>query len=68
MSSLGEELPRQMARVRDELIPQYLAIGPNGAFALALMRSDLDAAAQAMAVGDLSGMIRAYQRLKDYTD
>jgi uncharacterized protein (UPF0335 family) len=66
MSTLGEELPKEMARVRDILIPQYQSIGPAGNFAIAFMRSDLDAAAKAMAEGDLPEMIRVYQRLKDY--
>lgn len=66
MSTLGEELPKEMARVRDVLIPQYQSIGPAGAFAIAFMRADLDAAAKAMAEADLPAMIAAYQKLKDY--
>lgn len=66
MDTLGEALPREMARVRDELLPMYLEIGPAGLFAATLMRRDLDAAAKAMAEGDLPEMIRAYQSLKEY--
>lgn len=65
MSSLAEALPAEMARVRDEVLPAYLEIGPPGAFAVAMMRADLDRAAQAMASGDVVGMIRAYESLKD---
>jgi len=65
--SLGEALPREMARVRDEVMPAYEEIGPSGAFALAFMRADLDAAARAMAEGDVVAMLRVYQSLKDYT-
>lgn len=39
---LGEALPKEMARVRDHVMPAYLDIGPSGAFALAFMRADLD--------------------------
>jgi hypothetical protein len=66
MSSLGEELPNEMARVRDVLIPQYQSIGPAGAFAISFMRADLDRAAKALAEGDVIEMIRVHQNLKAY--
>lgn len=66
-TSLGEALPREMARVRDEVIPAYVEIGPAGAFAVAWMREALDGAARAMAAGDLPAMIRAYEDLKGAT-
>jgi hypothetical protein len=66
MSSLGEELPKEMARVRDEILPVYLSVGPPSAFAATMMRYDLDLAAKAMAEGDTARMIRAYEALKDY--
>jgi len=66
MSTLGDELPKEMARVRDVLIPQYISIGPAGGFAIAMMRRDLDRAAKAMAEGDLPAMIAVYQSLKSY--
>lgn len=64
--SLGEALPKEMARVRDHVMPAYLDIGPSGAFALAFMRADLDKSAKALAEGDVVAMIQAYQSLKDY--
>ena len=64
--SLGEALPKEMARVRDVLMPQYQSIGPGGSFALALMRMDLDRAAKAMAEGDVAEMARVYVSLKEY--
>lgn len=64
--TLGEALPREMARVRDQVMPAYIAIGPVGAPALAMMRIDLDLATQALAEGDIVGMIRAYKSLKEY--
>jgi len=66
MSTLGDDLPKEMARIRDVVMPAYQEIGPAGGFALAFMRRDLDAAARAMADGDLPGMIAAYKALKDY--
>lgn len=65
--SLAEALPREMARVRDEVMPPYVEIGRDGMFALAIMRADLDAAAKALAEGDVIEMIRVYESLKGYT-
>jgi hypothetical protein len=66
-SSVGIELPKEMARVRDVVIPPYIEIGPAGELALTLMRADLDAAAKAMAEGDVVEMIRTYEALKGWT-
>jgi hypothetical protein len=66
MTTLGDDLPKEMARIRDVVMPAYEDIGPAGTFALTMMRLDLDRAAAAMAEGDLPGMIAAYQSLKGY--
>lgn len=63
--TLADALPREMARVRDELIPAYQSIGPSGLFGLAMLRESLDDAAKAMASGDVIAMVRAYQVLKE---
>lgn len=63
--SLGEALSREMARVRDELLPLYDAI-PTGVFAATLIRADLDRAARAMVDGDVVEMVRAYESLRGY--
>lgn len=63
--TLGDELPRQMARVRDELIPAYESIGPAGAFGLAMLRGALDRAAKAMAEGDIVQMVRSCKELQE---
>jgi hypothetical protein len=65
--TLGEALPREMARVRDELMPLYIKIGPPGIFALTMMRASLDAAARALTEGDVVAMIRAYEDLKGFS-
>lgn len=67
MSTLGDALPAEMARVRDHIVPAYIAIGAPGTFALALMRRALDDAAKAMVEGDTVAMIRAYEDLKGFT-
>lgn len=69
--TLGDALPREMARVRDVVMPQYVALrgmpGVNVEFALVMMRADLDAAAKALAEGDVVAMLRVYQSLKETT-
>lgn len=64
--TLGDALPREMARVRDELLPLYQSIGAPGMFAVAMMRADLDRAAKALAEGDVVAMLSVYQSLKEY--
>ena len=64
--TVGDALPRAMARVRDEIMPAYAAIGPAGVWALGSMRFDLDAAARAMAAGDVAGMVRALHELRGW--
>lgn len=63
--SLGTALPAEMARVRDKVLPEYLAI-PEGIFAATMMRRDLDLAAKALAEGDLPAMIASYSALKEW--
>jgi hypothetical protein len=66
METLGDALPKEMARIRDEVMPAYQSIGPAGGFALTLMRTSLDRAAKAMAEGDLPEMIAVYKDLQSY--
>jgi hypothetical protein len=63
--SLGDALPKLIARIRDHVLPHYDELGPVGVFGATMIRMDLDRAARAMAEGDLSEMIGAYQALKD---
>lgn len=66
MDTLGDALPREMARVRDEVMPAYVACGPAGKPGLFVMRMELDAAAKAMAEGDVVEMVRAYEALRGW--
>ena len=66
--SIGEALPREMARVRDDVMPAYLEIGAAGRFALMMMRADLDRAAKVMIAGDTVGMLAAYTSLTEYNE
>lgn len=62
--TLGTALPALIAKVRDEILPLYVELGPTGAIGAALIRADLDRASKAMIEGDLTEMIAAYQELK----
>lgn len=66
MTALGDELPRQIARVRDVVIPAYLECGIGGTFAVAMMRADLDRASKAMIEGDVVEMLRVCESLKGW--
>ena len=63
--TLGDALPREIARVRDEVIPAYESIGAAGAFGLANVKRSLDRATAAQTSGDVVEMLRAYQELKE---
>ena len=65
--TLGEALPKEQARVR-ELIVQYRDPMLNGAgrFAALLMEADLAEADRIIMAGDIVGMVRIYQKLKEW--
>ena len=65
-ASLGEALPLKMKQIREVVIPAYQSIGPSGELAIMLMNADLTKAEQAMAAGDIAGMIEAYRSLEEY--
>jgi len=65
--TLGEALPREIARVRDKVLPAYIAAGAPGAIAAAMMRADMDAATRALSEGDIIAMLRCYESLKGYS-
>lgn len=68
--TLAEALPREIARVRDDVLGGFLMLRgmPNVIVEpqIAMVRAELDAAARAMAEGDVVAMLRAYQSLKEY--
>ena len=68
--TLGDALPREMARVRDEVLPQFLGLRgmPNVVVEpqIAMIRAELDSAARALAEGDVIAMLRCYESLKGY--
>ena len=67
--SLGEALPKEMARVR-EVSQQYAEFrntpGVNVEFTIAGMNASLSAAEKAMVEGDTVAMLSAYQSLQGF--
>jgi len=64
--TLGDALPKEIARVRDEVLPEYLRIGRPGILAATMMQQSLDAASKAMIEGDVIAMLRCFEELKGY--
>ena len=62
MTSVGEDFPKQQARVR-ELLKEYQKI-PTGAFGEEMMEEALRQAEEAMASGDCVRILQAYERLR----
>lgn len=61
--TLGDALPREMARVR-EVLAIYHSIGPSGKFGAFMIEQSLQAADKAVMSGDVVAMLGAYQDLK----
>ena len=61
--SLGESLPKEMARVR-EALSHYHEIGPAGAFGAAMIEQSLQFADHAIIEGDIVQMMVAYKDLQ----
>jgi hypothetical protein len=68
--TLADALPREIARVRDQVLPNYLALRcmPNVMVepAIMMMRTAMDAASKAMIEGDIAAMLRALEDLKGF--
>lgn len=64
MSSIGEEFPKEQARVR-ELLGVYYGLGLVGTFGAIILQDTLRKADAAMASGDVVEIISAYQALKE---
>ena len=67
MTTLGEELPKEQARVR-EILGHYKEIGPAGRFGALMIEQILQKADRAIISGDLVEMTAAYNRLKAIED
>lgn len=63
MSSVGEDFPKEQARVR-ELLGVYRSI-PQGAFGAMMLEDVLRRADEAAMSGDPVAILRSYKELKD---
>jgi hypothetical protein len=64
METLDEALPREIERCQ-ELLIQYAAIGPAGAFGTAVIKVQIAEAHKAMATQDVVAMIKSLKALKE---
>lgn len=65
--TLADECRLQLTRVRDEVMPAYLEIGPAGAFALAEMRAASDRAIRALSEQDGVEVLALVRVLQSFT-
>jgi len=63
MSSVGEEFPKEQARVR-EILGYYKEIGPPGMFGAITIRQKLSRADKAMASGNIIAILQSFEELK----
>jgi len=63
MSSVGEEFPKEQARVR-ELLNEYKSI-PTGAFGAMMIEQALSRAEKAAISGDIVAILKSYKELKE---
>lgn len=66
MNTLGSQLPVEIARVRDEVLPVYEKLGDAGNFAVYGMRRDLAMAEKAIEIQDAVMMLRCYSALRGW--
>ena len=64
MASLGEEFPKQQARVRT-ILGHFRDIGPPGMFGAAMIEQVLQRADQAASGGDVIAMLRSFEEMKE---
>lgn len=62
--TVGDDFPRQQARVR-EILGLYRQIGPAGAFGAAMIEQTLRRADAAIASGDIVAILRSYEELRE---
>ncbi len=64
--TLADDLQDEIRRVRDQVMPAYIQIGPSGCVALALMRKDMDVAINALAQHNATECLRMLEVLRGY--
>ena len=67
MSSVGEEFPKEQARVRG-LLGLYKAIGTPGIFGASMMEAALKRADQAAISGDPVEILRSFEELRSFKE
>jgi hypothetical protein len=67
MTTIGEEFPKEQARVR-ELLGIYQSIGVPGRFGAMMIEQALQRADKATISGDVIAILRSYEELKSFKD
>lgn len=64
MTTVGDDFPKQQARVR-AVLQLYKDLGPAGAFGAMMIEQTLQQADEAMASGDIVRILQAYEALRE---
>lgn len=64
ITTLGDALPKEIARVR-EVLGHYKELGPVGMFGALFIEQSLQAADKAVMAGDVVEMLRVFAELKE---
>jgi hypothetical protein len=64
--NLIESIQGRVAKMREEYIPAYQSIGPEGVFGVAMMRAAIQRAEKAVAAMDTVEMVSSLQELRDF--
>lgn len=63
-TSVGADFPRMQAYAR-EMLAEYRAIGPAGAFGALMIEETLRRADEALASGDVVAILHSYHEMKE---
>jgi len=63
--NIVEGIQREQKRCREELLPEYDALGAVGAFGAMMIRADIEEGDKAIASGDVILILQAFARLKE---
>jgi len=67
MTTLAEDLPKEIARVR-VILGHYEELGHPGMFGAAFIRNDIEEAIEAIISGDVVKMITSFKTLQEIKD
>jgi hypothetical protein len=63
--NLIEGIQQKCNFIRETILPEYIKIGPSGAFGVIGLREDIAKGERAIAGGDVVEMMRVYKELEE---